>query len=730
MHEPDPKLAYRVSLENCASEPIHIPGSIQANGALLAFKADGSLCAHSANVEAMLGVAVRLGDNFQTLLQSLAPAIIDAVAEIIGCAREEDVATSALELEIAGQHFDVVIHCLGGTTIVEFEHRSQSIDLIVSFALKAHQAINGLKTARSINGLLQRTVQEVAALTGFDRVMAYRFRHDDSGDVVAEHLNAPLQPFLGRRYPASDIPVQARRLYLINTLRIISDANTAPVALLGAPGDAPLDLSQSVLRSVSPIHIEYLQNMGVGASMSISIVINGALWGLIACHHMSAHLVPYSIRMSCDVLAQVVSSRVQQMLSREEAEFASEGAKLQTRLADAVLHADDIFGELTSQSDTLKQLLDADATILVQHSKLLHSDSISTDLALLIAKSLPVESKDMVLRNKRSDWAEMERDQLDCWVGMLALPLDQASSGWIIALRREEIETIVWGGKDEKLIKVGPNGPRLSPRGSFEEYKEIVRDSARPWSAPTVRLARALLDELNLAFRARHQELEQSRAQLLAMLGHDLRDPLNSITLATAVLKHDDRAESRVVQRISIASGRMQRLISDVLDMSRMQSGIGLGLKREPKDVSALFHALISELVHAHPHIDYQSDIQDSVIAEIDEDRLLQAIGNLLGNARHHGDVGSPVRLKLHAGDDNVSVSVANVAGPIPAEIQAEMFNPFKRSSLDNARNRSGLGLGLYITHQIALGHGGALEYRHIEPEVVFTLVLPLRAAP
>jgi signal transduction histidine kinase len=237
------------------------------------------------------------------------------------------------------------------------------------------------------------------------------------------------------------------------------------------------------------------------------------------------------------------------------------------------------------------------------------------------------------------------------------------------------------------------------------------------------------LDELNLAFRARHQELEQSRAQLLAMLGHDLRDPLNSITLATAVLERGDRAESRVVKRISIASGRMQRLISDVLDMSRMQSGIGLGLKREMTNVSTLFNNLISELAHAHPQVSYQADIQDGVIAEVDEDRLIQAVGNLLGNARHHGDVGSPVRVTLSADANTMSVSVANVAAPIPAEIEAEMFNPFKRSSLDNARNRSGLGLGLYITHQISAGHGGSLAYHYVEPEVVFTMVLPRKAA-
>jgi light-regulated signal transduction histidine kinase (bacteriophytochrome) len=717
----------RVSLENCASEPIHIPGSIQANGVLLAFDDGGKLCAFSANSASMLGVDARIGIPYDELLRPLSPAISDVVGDLVLVSHQEDAPAQAFPVDLAGRHFDVVLHSFNRVVITEFELRLKSDDLVTSFALKAHQAINALKTVRNIEALLNRTVQHVAGLTDFDRVMAYRFRHDDSGDVVAEHRNADLEPYLGRRYPASDIPAQARRLYTINTLRIISDVDQPPVALLSAAGLAPLDLSQSMLRSVSPIHIEYLQNMGVGASMSISIVVNNSLWGLIACHHMSALSVPYSIRMTCDVLAQVVASKVQQILAREDAEFASDGAKVRTRLTEAVLHADDMFAALETQSVTLLQLLDADAMLLAEQSKLTRSGDLSLELATAIIKSLPDDSRDVIERHQRSDWPESLQGSIGPWVGLLALPFDHATLGWIIALRREEIETVTWGGKDEKIIRQGPNGPRLSPRGSFQAYKEIVRDKAKPWSKVTLKLARDLLEELRIAFRARHEELEQSRAQLLAMLGHDLRDPLNSISMATAVLQRGDQAESKVVQRISNASGRMQRLIADVLDMSRMQSGIGLGLKRKETDVSALISSLLAELQHSQPSVAYQGDVQSGVIACIDEDRLLQAIANLLGNARHHGESGAPVRMVLRADDTTFSIDVANLSQPIPAEIENEMFNPFKRTSIGNPRNRSGLGLGLYISHQISIGHGGSLTYNYLSPEVVFTLTLPLQ---
>ena len=179
-------------------------------------------------------------------------------------------------------------------------------------------------------------VQQVRQLTGFDRVMAYRFRHDDSGDVVAEACNDAIEPYLGRRYPASDIPAQARRLYLINTLRLIADVGYTPVPVLGREGDAPLDMSHGVLRSVSPIHIEYLQNMGVHASMSVSIVVNGRLWGMLACHHMAPRQVPYSIRMAADVLAQVLASSVQTLEARGHA--AAHRARRRTGLAHARDH--------------------------------------------------------------------------------------------------------------------------------------------------------------------------------------------------------------------------------------------------------------------------------------------------------------------------------------------------------------------------------------------------------
>ncbi len=285
----------QVDLLNCADEPIHIPGSIQPHGALLFFTADGALEGWSANAPAMLGFTPELGAAYASL--DLPPAALELLVEYIGPG-EPEVTPSMVPVCIGGADFDCVVHAALGRVTAEFEQREASADEVALFAVKAHASIDRLRRQKTIEGLLSIAVDQIREITGFDRVMAYRFRPDDSGDVVAEARREGIVPYLGQRYPASDIPAQARRLYVLNTLRSIIDVNDTMVPLLGAPEALPLDMSHAVLRSVSPIHIEYLKNMGVGASMSVSIVINNRLWGLIACHHMSRKLVPYSIRMA------------------------------------------------------------------------------------------------------------------------------------------------------------------------------------------------------------------------------------------------------------------------------------------------------------------------------------------------------------------------------------------------------------------------------------------------
>lgn len=713
------------SLSNCADEPIHIPGSIQPHGALLAFDLSLSLIAWSVNAASMIGCTPTVGAAVSALgLPAETLELIDLVRSDM---QDGAAMPASCEVAIGETEFDCVAHAHEGRILVEFEQRALRSDAVASFALKAHAAIDRFKRQQSIDALLNMAVQQVRQLTGFDRVMAYRFRHDDSGDVVAEARAGDIASYLDRRYPATDIPAQARRLYLINTLRIISDVGYEPVALQGREGDAAVDLSHSVLRSVSPIHVEYLRNMGVQASMSVSIVINGRLWGMLACHHMTPLQVPYSIRMATDVLAQVLASSVQTIEARSQAARIEQAAELGSCILESMSQEDNVIRTLDSYAERLCATLGADALIVSQMGELTVHGALDQALAAEIVHAIPPDGDVLYQFNELADWPLAMRDSVGSWVGMLAMKFDPPSQGVVVAMRIEQLEVVRWAGKPDKVVAHGPLGPRLTPRGSFDEWRETVRGKAEPWDPAALTIAAQLLAKLTRSVAARNAEIDRARTELMAMLGHDLRDPLQAINMAGALLERGSSSET-IGRRIQSSSNRMQRLIGHVLDMSRINGGIGLGMNPTLTDLGAVITELVEELRVAHPGATFQLDIPQPVMAVVDADRIVQVLANLLSNARHHGELGQAINVGLYAVDGDAVIQVRNFGTPIEVKVAEKLFDPFKHTSLNNPRNRKGVGLGLYIARQIAHGHGGSLSYEYVEPTIVFTVRVPMQA--
>ncbi|CAN5640473.1 ATP-binding protein [soil metagenome] len=732
-----------VTLENCASEPIHIPGLVQAHGALLAFDMQGTATHVSANAR------VLLGDTAPAAGDTLVPAHFEALADVHELLQEamsadsgsDDGQAGSTEVQLNGWLFDLIVHRSGGMAIAEFELHPATRDEVAGFALKAHRAMDKLKRQTSVDALLGLAVSAVRQLTGFDRVMAYRFRHDDSGEVAAEDKVPELEPFVGRRYPASDIPAQARRLYVINTLRLIADVRAEPVAVTAAATASaalpPLDMSHCVLRSVSPIHIEYLRNMGVGASMSISIVINGRLWGMLACHHRTQHQVPYSVRMACDVLAQVLAANVQSLQARARVQRAATAAALRSRLIEAALHADDPVPALDAMAGALAEAFDAQAVLIAQEAKLhvhgdLARDTGAAIAQLLVRRSTAGDATDTLLATHTL--AELPVDLAAAcapWCGLLALRFDDHAAGWLVLLRKEQIETIHWGGKPDKNYTGGPLGPRLTPRGSFDVWKEIVRGTSEPWTAEQREFAHQLRDELVRAGAARVAEMTRARTQLLAILGHDLRDPLQSIAMAAKVLERSTGdASTRIGQRIQSSSSRMARLIGQVLDASRLQNGDGLQLQPVAIDLARVLEDMIDEARTAYPGVTVAQTLPPTLPIQADPDRMAQLFANLISNARHHGTPGEPVTVSLSQDGGEVRLEVRNSAPPIAADLVPNLFSAFKRQAEPNLRNKGGLGLGLHIAQAIVRGHGGTIAYRHETGQVVFTARFPAQPLP
>jgi light-regulated signal transduction histidine kinase (bacteriophytochrome) len=724
----------RVDLLNCADEPIHIPGSIQPHGALIFFTAAGEVEGWSENAPAALAAHLELAKPFGEL--GLPAEVAELIQESLDSMSEGEAMPMVAAITVGDTEYDCVVHAHQGRVIAEFEAREVAAGTVAQFAIKAHSSIDRLRRQKSVDALLETAVRQVREFTGFDRVMAYRFRPDDSGDVVAEARRDDLVPYLGQRYPAGDIPPQARRLYVLNTLRMIADVTYHAVPLVGAPGAAPLDMSFALLRSVSPIHVEYLQNMGVGASMSVSIVINGRLWGLLACHHMGPKRVPYSIRMAADVLAQVIASTIQGLESREEAELVERAAKVRTSLVESLLLEEDPLEALVEHADGMLVAARAQAMIATQFDRVV-CRGIDQASGEAIVATLPDDAHELLVRQCAADWPDAAHAGLGKWAGMLGLPYDPPSKGWCLLLRHEQIEEVAWGGKPDKSGQFGPMGERLTPRGSFDAWHQTVRGCSHEWEEGVLTHARMTLGELARVSNARRAQLETTRTQLLAMLGHDLRDPLHSINMAGIVLEKTDSASKggTLGRRIQSSSNRMQRMIGQVLDMSRIDRGMGLGVALERVDLAALVEDMVEEARLAYPTIVYDLKIEGPAVVMADGGRLGQVLSNLLSNARHHGEPNQPIGILLRREDGQAVVSVANAGAPIPQEVESGLFNPFKRSSLNNPRNRTGMGLGLYIAQQIVREHQGEIAYRH-QPSaggqgagtVIFTVRLPLAA--
>jgi len=714
-----------VDLQSCADEPIHIPGFIQPHGFLLFFGLDGAIEGWSDNLPGELG-PLAIGQRAAALpLPALAAELI---ADCVDGQVEGEYAPAFGAVELGGADYDCIVHATRGRIVAEFETRDVPADAVALFAVKAHSSIERVRRQKTIDALLQTAVRQVREFTGFDRVMAYRFREDDSGDVVAEARRDDLVPYVGQRYPASDIPAQARRMYILTTLRMIGNVGYAPVPMLGEPGAEPLDMSYSVLRSVSPIHVEYLQNMGVCASMSVSIVINGRLWGLLACHHMAPKQVPYTIRMAADVLAQVMASTIQGIEARQDAELVEQAAQVRTSLVESLLVDEEPLDALAQHAAALQTVSKSHALVCVHNGKVISFGAIERDTAEAIVRALPGDASDLLVRDKLDDWPAELQPLLGKWVGLLGLPFDPPGGGWCLLLRTEQIEQVSWAGRPEKTVTFGPLGARLTPRGSFDAWHETVLGRAQPWEAPVRSHARLMLSELLRASNARRAQTESTRAQLLAMLGHDLRDPLHSINMAGTLLERGNGSGNQPTlgKRIQSSSNRMQRLIGQVLDMSRIDGGMGLGMLLEPLDLAALVEDMVDEMRLAYPTISYQFTNPGATFVRADAGRMSQVLSNLLSNARHHGHVGHPIRVALHAGAGWATLEVANNGSPIADDVAPTLFNPFKRSALHNPRNRSGMGLGLYIVATIVREHEGEISYRHEDGQVVFSVRLPL----
>lgn len=719
-----------ITINPCDQEPIHTLGFVQDHGALIAFNAFGVTVAASGNAAALLGEVPALGtrmgaEHFDQVARiAIARALADPeiTLESVACYGADNTA------------FDLVMHWSAELLLVEWEARSDDRPSASHYASLVQRGIQELQRSSSfsLEQLLQVATDVVGALSGFNRVMAYRFLPDGSGEVIAEALGADVATYLHQRFPATDIPEQARRLYVLNPVRHIADVLSTPVVInrvLELSPSSGLDLSFSVLRSVSPVHIEYLRNMEVGASMSTSIVVDGKLWGLIACHHAKPLCVPYAVRLSCTVLTQMLAIMVERSELSQRALADSRIETLRGQIADALAHADDATAGLLAANQAMRSLIVSEGLSIVVGQRVgSFPEHLDRSAAIKVSEFMASSHQELLVTNSVSRdlplLEEAQQNKTGAFPGILAVQIQGETTITIIWWRAELAETINWAGPPVKLVETGPHGDRLSPRLSFATWKEVVRGTSQAWSSTDRFAARELKAILQEVALNHIRATEHERTALLAILGHDLRDPLQAIDMAVSLMGRGLVTTGDSAKRIEYSSRRMQSVISYILDVSRLRQGVGLALDLRPTALSPFLTTMLEEAQLAFPGVEMEVSISDLGNADVDEDRLIQAVSNLLSNARQHGDLRYPIHVNAYRIADEQRIEIANRLPPGHRFLPGPMTSPLKATTSVNVRNKTGLGLGLYIANAIIVGHDGELKSERLDADVRFTIML------
>jgi chemotaxis family two-component system sensor kinase Cph1 len=482
----------------------------------------------SANVADLLGPSVAdvLGEHLSALIGAEQAARIEQAASTFGDLRQRNPLDCVIDVGGVQRPFDAILHREpNGVLLVELEIAYGERPFSFPNTYQAvRSSVEELNRASTLTALYDTTARAVRELTGFDRVMVYRYDADYNGEVVAENKRDDLNSFLGLHYPATDIPAQARALYEKNWLRLISDVGYTPVPLVPAvdpSSGAPLDLTHSTLRSVSPIHLEYLSNMGVHASMSISLLRNGRLWGLIACHHYAGpHLPPYGARAAAEFLGSTLSLRLVDKFDEDQLHERLAAQALLTKLSAATLDDGQPFAAALLAGPNLLDLVPADGVVIDVAGEHATRGSVPSQAVVSVIAEWARDTEMEVVGTECLS-AEFPALDVDPRLAAGALVLNLPDGHYVIWFRSEVIRSVDWGGDPHnKAIAVGEGDDvRISPRKSFERWSESVRQRCEPWSTSqrdsTEALRRHLLESLYRRTRSALRTAETLQRSLL-----------------------------------------------------------------------------------------------------------------------------------------------------------------------------------------------------------------------
>ncbi|MDX1635161.1 MAG: ATP-binding protein [Marinobacter sp.] len=702
----------RFDFENCEDEPIRTPGGIQSFGALRLLDAD-SFC--------LLLESDNAGQLFQQAFAGLECDPSSGLPESFHrhLKHQSDSGKSVWPQ----RHFSpateggwhLTVHREGSHLLVELEPSDQIRPTAVTDLAALIQQV---KSARTVEELMTTAADAVRGITGFDRTLVYRFAEDWHGEVVAESRDPTMTSFLGLHFPASDIPAQARQLYVENEIRLIADVegDVVPLRAHDRRGPANPDLSVCSLRAVSPIHLQYLRNMGVRASMSISVIRDGRLWGLIACHHRSPRHVSVDARLAAKLVGDVLSLCLRLVEDSDAMRARLRHSLYQREILEAFLQSDELTSSLMAKANPLRRLFNASGFAVVERERVMGDGHLPGNadvlkLASWVRKQMGAHNLGLYHCN---GWPEpVFPNQAETAAGVLALSPTSDHSVVVLWLRMEEPREIVWAGQHELV-----SGDPLNPRHSFEQWSQQRRGVARPWADWELDAAEEMLVALQkLCLRQLERlqriavNLERSNRDLedfAFIASHDLQEPLRKIEALSSLILEEleqpdfDRVEVQgYVGRVSGAAARLRALVGDLLTYSRVGRLDYQVAECDWRDIiGRTIELLDTEIASAGAEVRLSGDFPVSRASPV---LLRMVFQNLISNAVKYRNPDGPRPLVDVVSNQVEGVwrvdVIDNGIGFDPEKSEA-IFKPFHR--LHSKSRYPGSGIGLAIVRKAA----------------------------
>ncbi|MDZ4702868.1 MAG: GAF domain-containing protein [Saprospiraceae bacterium] len=749
-----------ITITNCEAEPIHIPGSIQSHGYLLALnKTDNTIQYCSENCTALLNKPLNqiLGKPFSEFFSNE-----DANSLAAYSAKTED-AVMPFAFTLGNQTFHITAFSTKENRVMEFESFSPEGLELPDLFFQTNRFAYYTERADNLQMLCQDVADETRKITGYDRVMIYRFDKDYNGQVFAESRIDSVEPYLGLNYPASDIPVQARDIFLLNRIRMIANVQVTNVPLYALDENADnksIDLTLSTLRSSSPMHIQYLKNMGVGATFTIALINQGKLWGLIACHHYAPKQIPYHVRLAAHLQGVFLSSQIDVRQVADEFELVKETEKKLDGLHKIMAGSE----QSLAQEQTLvqlKNLLNADAVVIAYKETfykygLLPDDEKLNGLMNWLDTSI---DHGIFQTSKLSDSYPQAAGLGSQIAGVVYLPIGTQTKNGIAWIRQEVEKTVDWGGDPSKPMNIDAENQSLTPRKSFALWKEAVKGQSAAWQKPEIKAASVICSYIQHQFHLAEMQAEELRylnlnerlkkanEELFNMnwiSTHDLKEPLRKIQMYASIIlqKHQADLPELVITnilRMQSSAARMQNLIDSMLSYAKV---INEEKKLANCDLDRLLEEIQADLKESIEENEGSLQWENLPVIQGTTFLIKQLFENLINNSLKFTKEGRPPvviiscqlidkktmqDIRPNSEHDYYKITVAdNGVGFNPA-YKKDLFKMFQRF---HGQQYIGTGIGLSICQKIAEAHGGFIDADGEEGKgSAFNIYLPVASS-